>query len=58
MDYNSLHDNPDWENEIIKEWAVQESRYQQSLEAFENEKHQAKENNTEFSKKPPGRRCV
>jgi sialate O-acetylesterase len=55
MDYNSLHDNPDWENEIIKEWAVQESRYQQSLEAFENEKHQAKENNTEFSKKPPGR---
>jgi sialate O-acetylesterase len=54
MDFTFLHDNPNWENEIIKDWAVQDSRYQQSLEAFENEKRQAKENNAEFNKRPPG----
>ena len=34
---------------------MQESRYQQSLAAFENEKREAQENNTAFTNMPPGR---
>jgi sialate O-acetylesterase len=55
MEFNFLHDNPHWENEIIKEWAVQDNRYQRNLEAFEDEKRQAQENNTAFNKRPPSR---
>jgi sialate O-acetylesterase len=53
MDYNYLHDNPHWESEIIKEWSVEDSRYHHSLEAFEKKKHEAQENGTEFTNRPP-----
>jgi sialate O-acetylesterase len=55
MDYNSLQRNRSWESEIIKEWPVQLTRYRQNLEAYENEKRQAQESNTPFTKRPPGR---
>ncbi len=55
MDFNFLHDNPHWEEEIIKDWAVQDSRYKKRLEVFESEKRQAQENNSQFTNRPPGR---
>ncbi len=55
MDYNTLNANPNWESEIIKEWSVEESRYQRRLEAFETERRQARENNTQFTNRPPTR---
>jgi sialate O-acetylesterase len=53
MDYDTLNANPHWESEIIKEWTVQESAYQHRLQAFESERRQARENNTEFTNRPP-----
>jgi sialate O-acetylesterase len=55
MDYDTLNPNPHWESEIIKDWTVQESRYQRSLAAFEKQKRQAQENGTEFTNRPPNR---
>jgi sialate O-acetylesterase len=55
MDYNTLQYNRDWHNEIIKEYSVQETQYRRSLDAYENEKRQAQDSNTPFTKRPPGR---
>jgi sialate O-acetylesterase len=55
MEYDFLHANPDYEITLIKQWALEEQRYDQSLQAYENEKQAAKENNTEFKKSAPNR---
>ncbi len=55
MDFDYLRVNPHWESEIIKEWPVEEAGYEQRLAAYKNEKRQAQESNTEFTKRPPGR---
>jgi sialate O-acetylesterase len=53
MDYNYLNANPRWESEVIKEWIVEESHYQHSLESFRQKKREAQENGAEFTNRPP-----
>ena len=55
MEYGFLHANPDYEIELIKTWALQEERYDQSLEQFNKEKQAAAQSNTEFNKPAPWR---
>jgi sialate O-acetylesterase len=53
MDYDSLRDNPKWESEIIKQWSIEESHYRRSLDAFQKRRREARENNIEFTNRPP-----
>jgi sialate O-acetylesterase len=55
MQYEFLRSRPLYQLEIFKEWALQQDRYVHSAEAYEREKRQAQENNTEFNKQPPFR---
>jgi sialate O-acetylesterase len=53
MDYDFLRAHPSYQIEIIKQWALEEERYGQSLEEYEKEKQAASESNTEFKKDAP-----
>jgi sialate O-acetylesterase len=53
--YDFLKAHPDYQIELIADWALQNDNYRRNLAAFEDERRQAKENNAEFKKSAPGR---
>jgi sialate O-acetylesterase len=53
MEDGFLRANPDYQIGLIKQWALQEERFDLSLQAYMKEKQAAKESNTEFKKPVP-----
>jgi sialate O-acetylesterase len=54
MGEDFLRAHPDYEIEIMGEWALQRDNYHHNLAAYEAAKRQAKASNTEFTNRPPG----
>jgi sialate O-acetylesterase len=55
MGRDFLQAHPDYEIEILGDWALQNDKYNRNVAAYEEERRQAKESNTEFKKPAPGR---
>jgi sialate O-acetylesterase len=55
MGRDFLEAHPDYQIEILGVWGLQNDNYHRNLTAFERERGEAKANNTEFKKSPPGR---
>jgi sialate O-acetylesterase len=55
MDFKSLHNNPHWDSEVVKQWLIDQAHYNKRLAAFDAQKLRAQQNNTEFTNRPPGR---
>jgi sialate O-acetylesterase len=55
MEEGFLQANPDYQIGIVKQWALDEGKYDRSLQAYEKEKQAAKESNAAFRKSAPGR---
>jgi sialate O-acetylesterase len=53
MDDGFLRANPDYRIGVIKQWSLDEAKYDESLQAYAKEKQAAKENNIEFKKTAP-----
>ena len=53
MDEGFLRAKPEYDIGIIKQWSLEEGRYDQSLQKYAKEKQAAKESNTPFTKTAP-----